>query len=149
MFRGRHDHAIDAKGRVSIPAGFRMEIQRRSENPPVLTMDKECLVLRPFDAWERFEQQLTDADPLRPDVQALTRFYMASAENAPIDSQGRILIPKHLRKHANLERDVTVAGVGPWIEIWDTSAFERVQQFTLQNLDPMRASVADRGKQFR
>jgi MraZ protein len=146
MFRGRHDHAIDKKGRLSIPAGFRVEIQRRSEKPPVLTTDQGCLVLRPYDVWEEFERHLLSADPLQPEAQSLKRFFLANSEDAPIDSQGRILIPKHLRGHAHLERDVTVAGVGTSIELWNTASFEQAQQYTLQNLDPMRASVAGRAK---
>ena len=35
MFRGRHNHTIDTKGRVSIPAGYRMELQKRSGQAPV------------------------------------------------------------------------------------------------------------------
>jgi DNA-binding transcriptional regulator/RsmH inhibitor MraZ len=48
--------------------------------------------------------------------------------------------------HAHLDRDVTVAGVGSSVELWSTAAFEQAQQYTLQNLDPMRASVAGRAK---
>jgi DNA-binding transcriptional regulator/RsmH inhibitor MraZ len=39
-----------------------------------------------------------------------------------------------------------VAGVGTSIELWNTASFEQAQQYTLQNLDPMRASVAGRAK---
>ncbi len=142
MFKGRHDHAIDKKGRLSIPAGFRVEIQRRSEKAPVITMDKRCLVLRPFDAWERFQDQLLANDQLQTEAQDLTRFFIANAEDAPIDSQGRILVPKHLRDHANLNREVTVAGVGDSIELWDTAAYDLAKQQTWQNLEAIRQRVA-------
>ena len=35
MFRGRFVHTIDAKNRMSLPAGFRQELQRRSDQPPI------------------------------------------------------------------------------------------------------------------
>ncbi len=146
MFRGRHDHTIDVKGRVSIPAGFRMEIQRRSEKPPVITNDKDCLALYPYEDWVAFEERLVKASQLQPEVQAVTRFFVSNAEDAPIDSQGRILIPKHLRNHASLERQVTVAGMGSRIEIWDTHALEQELARTYDRLDEYRVVVASLDK---
>ncbi len=124
MFRGRHDHTIDKKGRLSIPSGFRMEIQRRSEKPPVLTRETNHLLLFPYDEWMEFEDYMNQADPMDIPNQRRNRFYRVNATDAPIDSQGRILIPKHLRDGVNLERDVTVTGMGPKIEIWDTAALD-------------------------
>ena len=49
-FRGQYDHTLDNKGRISIPAGFRMEIQRLGrEKPPILTRGKEHLILYPAE----------------------------------------------------------------------------------------------------
>ena len=45
MFRGRHMHTIDAKGRVSLPAEFRMELQRRSDRAPFLANMPDFLAL--------------------------------------------------------------------------------------------------------
>ena len=44
---------------------------------------------------------------------------ISGAIEAPIDKQGRILVPQYLREHAHLEREVTIAGVGLTVEIWD------------------------------
>ena len=49
---------------------------------------------------------------------------VSGAVECPIDGQGRILIPPHLREHASLERDVTFAGVGARIEIWSKERYE-------------------------
>ncbi len=50
MFRGRFAHTIDAKGRVSIPASFRVELEQ-DERPPFLTNLPRCLALYPNDQW--------------------------------------------------------------------------------------------------
>jgi MraZ protein len=138
MFRGRHNHTLDSKGRLSIPAGFRMEIHRRSEMAPVLTLDKECLALYPQEDWNAFERELTETSRMKPEVQAIARLFMANAEDAPIDSQGRILIPKHLRDHAALTREVTVSGNGKRIEIWDTQRLADELRRTVERLDEYR-----------
>ena len=64
MFRGRHQHAIDAKGRLSIPTGYRMELQQRSDQAPILTADLQCLRLYPYADWCDIEKLI--ARSLRP-----------------------------------------------------------------------------------
>jgi MraZ protein len=125
MFRGRFVHTIDAKGRVSIPAGFRMELQRRSERPPILTNMLECLALYPNDDWAAYEARLVEVDPFRLEGHELQRFMISGAVECAPDAQGRILIPPYLREHAKLEREVTLAGVGARIEIWDKARFDQ------------------------
>ena len=41
-------HSIDSKNRMSLPAGFRQELQTRGSEPPVLTNAHQCLDLFPF-----------------------------------------------------------------------------------------------------
>ena len=41
-----------------------------------------------------------------------------------MDKQGRILIPGSLRAYANLEKEVTLVGVGSRVEIWNREAWE-------------------------
>jgi len=141
MFRGRHEHSIDTKGRMSIPSGFRMEIQRRSEKPPILTNYRDHLALHPADDWEKKEQDLLDMSDLRPDVQSYRRFIVSGAVECPIDNQGRILIPAYLREHAALKNKATVAGVLDRIEIWEPARFAENQQLTLHRLEDIQESV--------
>ena len=124
MFRGRFVHTVDSKGRVAIPASFRSELSRRSERAPILTNMLDCLALYPYDDWASFEERLVNVDPLMTEGQDMQRFMISGASDTPLDSQGRILIPPFLREHAKIEREVTLAGVGPRIEIWDKTRFD-------------------------
>jgi MraZ protein len=112
-------HTIDAKGRVSLPAEFRSELQRRSDRPPILTNMLDCLALYSRDAWDAYEDRLSSVDSFRLEGHELQRFMISGATECAPDSQGRILIPQYLREHAMLDKDVTIAGVGSRIEIWD------------------------------
>ena len=141
MFRGRHDHTIDKKGRLSIPAGFRTEILRRSEKPPILTNHKNYLALYPYEDWLVIERDLMTKSRLQPDVQAYTRFVISGAMECPIDSQGRILVPPSLRAHAKLKTKATIAGVLERIEIWDTKLFEADKLATMGRLEEIQLSV--------
>ncbi len=141
MFRGRHDHTIDKKGRLSIPSAFRAEIQRRSEKPPILTNYKNCLALYTYEDWEVIEAQLMSRSRLQPDVRAYTRFVVGGAMECPIDSQGRINVSPALREHAKLKSKVTLAGVLESVEIWDTKLFEADKLETLDRLEEIQRSV--------
>ncbi len=148
MFRGRYEHSMDAKGRLSIPSGFRVEIQRRSEKAPVLTNFGDHLALYPADVWEAKEQDLLSLSDLQTDVQDLQRYVIAEANDAPIDNQGRILIPALLRKDAELGSKVILAGVLNKIEIWAPERFEQKKQMTQMRLTSIQESVdARRRKQ--
>ena len=59
-----------------------------------------------------------------------------------IDRQGRILVPQHLREYAGLERDVTVAGVGHKIELWNSARFEANLVQTQARYEEMAMSLA-------
>jgi MraZ protein len=145
MFRGRNSHTIDKKGRVSIPAGFRVALQS-SENPPILTIDQKCLALYSHEDFADMENGV-GSDPgtaMQPELEEFLRVLVGNAIEAPIDRQGRILIPSHLREHANLQHKVVIAGVGRRIEIWDQAAYEYEQARTLQRFPEIKAAVAAR-----
>jgi MraZ protein len=125
MFRGRFLHTIDSKGRVSIPAGFRMELQRRSDRTPILSILPDCLALYAAEDWDSVENRITDVDPLRIEGHSIQRFLISSCVECPPDAQGRILIPPFLREHAKLDKDVTILGAGKRIEIWDRGRLDQ------------------------
>jgi MraZ protein len=142
MFRGRFVHTIDAKNRMSLPAGFRQELQRQSDHPPILTNAHECLDLFPYEDWLEFEERIVGIASVDPEVQAYARMVISGATPCPVDKQGRILVPTHLRDHAGLDREVTVAGVGPKIELWDKARFETNLTQTNARYPEMARSVA-------
>jgi MraZ protein len=125
MFRGRYVHTMDGKGRVSLPAEFRTELLRRSDRPAMLTNMLDCLALFARDDWETYEDRLAGVDAFRLEGHEMQRFMISGATECAPDSQGRILIPGYLREHAKLDKEVTIAGVGARIEIWDRARFDQ------------------------
>ena len=132
---------MDTKGRLSVPSGFRMELQRRSEKAPVLTNLGDHLALYPADVWEQKEHELLEFSEMQPDVQDFQRYVVADANDAPLDAQGRILVPALLRNEAELGSKVLLAGVLQKIEIWNPERFEEKKRLTLRRLDEIQKSV--------
>ena len=141
MFRGRHDHTIDAKGRLSIPRVFRGELVGAGESPPMLVNEKDHLALFSAETWGAEEQRLMEMTSLDPDAQRLRRFYATGSVPCPVDSQGRILVPGFLRDHAGLEKNVIVAGVLERIEIWSPSRYESGLAETVMGLEDIKRSL--------
>ena len=150
MFRGRFLHTMDTKGRVSIPSGFRVEIQRRSEKDPILTSQPAHLALFPADDWEKKEELLLGLSEFDADAQDLQRIMVGEASDCPLDSQGRILVPNLMRKEADLESKVLVIGVLNRIELWNPERYEEKKRMTAlrfdeinRNVDPKRRAPGD------
>lgn len=143
MFQGRFVHNIDTKGRVSIPVKFREIIAERYENKLILTNDfDKCIVAYPPDEWEMIIEKVK-ALPMKKEVKIFQRYFISAAMEGEIDRQGRILIPPTLRNHAGLNKEVCLAGLGNWIEIWDRKEWEKAMM--LEDKDRVREVLAELG----
>ncbi|MCS6797751.1 MAG: division/cell wall cluster transcriptional repressor MraZ [Myxococcota bacterium] len=134
MFRGRYEHAIDGKGRTSLPARFREVLAAAGEERLVLTTGLDaCVVAYPMSEWRAFEERLAALPQFDPSVVALRRIYVSAAVECEVDRLGRLLVPATLRAHAGLERDVLWAGMGRHCELWAKERFEELRRATLED----------------
>jgi MraZ protein len=141
MFRGRHEHTIDAKGRTSVPARYRDALDAAGERRIVVTSSLDpCLVAYSPAQWNAFEERLGKLPQFDRAVQKLKRIYVSGAVECEIDEVGRILIPPALRDHASLKKDVLWAGSGHYAELWDRGIWH--QHF--ETTDEERRSIAAR-----
>lgn len=121
-----------------------MELQRRSDQAPVLTADENCLRLHPYDDWCDLEEKIVAQAEVDPNARDFVRFTISGAVEAPIDKQGRILVPGYLREYASLVKDVTIAGVGRTCEIWDTARLQTNLNQTQANYRPIASEMAEK-----
>lgn len=144
MLRGRYEHAVDEKGRTSVPARFRDAMTATGDSHLVLTTGLDaCLVAYPMREWLAFEDRLAKLPQFDASVAMLRRIYVSSAVECELDRHGRILVPANLRKHAGLERDALWAGMGKHAEIWSQERFDALRDGALA--DPAaRESIANR-----
>lgn len=132
MFRGRYEHAIDAKGRTSLPSRFREVLAAGGESKLVLTTGLEsCLAAYPMSEWQAFEERLSQLPQFDPSVAMLRRIYVSGAVECDLDKVGRIVIPANLRAHAELDREALWAGMGRHIELWSKERFETMRDEAL------------------
>jgi MraZ protein len=123
MLLGSHDHTIDDKNRLTLPAKYREAFK----DGVVVTRGLDgCLYAYRRPDWDRLvESRLATLDPLSPEGRRLHRFFFSGASESELDKQGRVMIPAQLIEHAKLGREVVVAGVNDRLEIWDRAAWRK------------------------
>ncbi|GAC1377880.1 MAG: division/cell wall cluster transcriptional repressor MraZ [Ktedonobacteraceae bacterium] len=124
MFLGEYEHTIDAKGRMAVPAKFR---QQMKEGAVVSKGMGTCLSVYTMQRWEEKSTELA-SDKASDELRDFERRIYPSASEIELDGQGRMIIPAKLRTYANLDNEVTVAGVRDHFEIWDRSTWQAYQE---------------------
>ncbi len=127
MFFGTFNHAIDAKGRTSLPARFREALAAAGEAKLVLTQFPHWRAVQalPHSVWKELERKVLEASPLDPRAQRnILRFY-STAHEVDLDVHGRVLVPPALRESAGLAKDVVWVGMGSTIHLFDRAIYER------------------------
>jgi MraZ protein len=131
VFNGRYDHAIDNKGRVSIPARFREVLQEKGLDRLYITnfiVDNErCLQLYLPSDWERLVGRIKEKASFNRNAQLFQIFYIGGAHEVEVDRQGRILIPNKLREFAHLEKEVAFSAMTDHFQLWNKGTLDRVR----------------------
>ncbi|MEK7121979.1 MAG: division/cell wall cluster transcriptional repressor MraZ [Patescibacteria group bacterium] len=142
MLIGEFLHTIDAKKRVSLPAKFRKEIGKGA----VITrgLDK-CLFVYPVSEWKNFAEQLSALPMGQKDKRDFARIFLAGASEVESDKLGRILIPDHLKKYAELEEKAVICGMYKRLEIWNEKRWEKYREETEKQADVLAEKLGEMG----
>ncbi len=121
MLLGEHEHTIDDKNRLTLPAKFR---QAFADGIVVTRGLDGCLYGYTRGDWDRLvESRLAVLDPLSREGRLMMRHFFSAAAEAELDKQGRVMLPAPLLESAGLGKEVTVAGVYDHLEIWSRGAW--------------------------
>ena len=120
-FVGRYEHSLDTKGRVILPAKFRVDFERGG----YLSQNREgCLALWTPGEFDRQLQAMQQQAGEGRATRNRARLWAAASHEVEIDRQGRMAIPAHLREFAGLEGDVLVHGAIDRVELWSPAVWE-------------------------
>jgi MraZ protein len=126
VFYGTFQHAIDAKGRTSLPARFREVLASAGEPKVFLIQAPGMKALRalPLSQWKRLEEKVLQMSPFDLKAQRNILRFVSTAQEVDLDVHGRILVPPALRSFAGLQKDVVWSGMGRDMCLWDKAAYE-------------------------
>ena len=140
MLLGTHEHTLDDKNRLTLPARFREAFA----GGVFLTRGFDrCVSVYTSEAWDQFVSvRLADLDPFSQEGRQMSRFHYAGASGAELDRQGRIVLPPALLDHAALSRDVIVAGLRDHLEIWDRGSWQTQMEEVERNAERVAQRLA-------
>ncbi|MBA7595296.1 Transcriptional regulator MraZ [subsurface metagenome] len=129
-FRGQFRYAVDHKGRLAVPAAFRHALQAANQRTLVLTKGYDGEIeAHPLEEWERFEEGTLLAIPrYKRETRRFMRRRASAATEVEMDSQGRIMLPRHLAEYAQIEGEAVITGAISHFEIWNPSVFEKFEE---------------------
>jgi MraZ protein len=129
LFQGSALNAVDAKGRVSIPAFLRSVIERRGQSRTVVLAKHENFAcLSAYDpAYAALKhaklERLLEKEETNPDAelqhQRRNLMAFAASEEVPYDSSGRILMPPMMRMKGKIGELALFLGTGETFQIWN------------------------------
>jgi len=129
FFQGSALNAVDAKGRLSVPAFVRSVIERRSdaraivvgahEIAPCLTAYGRGYARNLYLDMERRRLADEEKGGAIEDHYARARRLFGMTEDVPYDPSGRIILPTMMRRKGRVEDLALFVGVGGTVEIWN------------------------------
>ncbi|OGE79913.1 MAG: cell division/cell wall cluster transcriptional repressor MraZ [Candidatus Doudnabacteria bacterium RIFCSPHIGHO2_01_FULL_45_18] len=142
MFIGEYTISMDAKGRIAVPAKFRLKLNASA----VVTRGlDQSLFLYPKQEWELLAAKLSALPLSKASSRAFARLMLAGAFEVDIDRQGRMIIPDYLRKFASLTKKVVAAGLYNRIEIWDEQAWQNYKSNTERESSSIAEGLGELG----
>lgn len=141
MLIGEYRHTLDAKNRLSLPAKFRKELG----SSVIVTRGLDhCLFVYTKAAWKTEAKKFAEHSTGAASGRAIARLMLAGANEADVDSAGRILVPDYLKSYAGLSGKCVVAGVSDRVELWDEAAWETYTKNIERDADSFAEALGSR-----
>jgi MraZ protein len=141
LFTGEYRHAIDAKGRVAVPARFRAEL---AAGAFVSRWIDSCLAIFPRPEWDKFASRVAELPFSDAGARVFSRFVFSGAFEFVLDAQGRLVLPPALREFAGLSDEVVVVGSREHIELWEPAKWAAYSE-SMNDADALAARISDLG----
>ena len=114
---GQYKHALDAKGRLFVPAKLKDEL---GEAFYIAKAPDACLTVYPEAEWQRV---LEHCNELPASKARAMRFFVANVTKCEPDKQGRFLLPESFRRYAGIEQEAIFLGQAGRAEIWSAERY--------------------------
>ncbi len=125
MFTGEYRHTVDDKGRIAVPAKFRVQL---GAGAVVSRWLDACLAIHTEGGWEALAAKVAALPITDQSARRFQRLIFAGAAEVELDRQGRILLPAYLREHIDLGNEAVVVGSRDHAEIWVPSTWATYAQ---------------------
>lgn len=120
MFSGMSNHAVDAKGRIVLPAKFREELG--SSFYIARGFGNACIQAMSAEEFGKLSAKIMELPADK--AMALQYAFTATAVEVSPNASGRVMLPQALREYAEIDGNALVIGMNNRIEIWCPQRFD-------------------------
>ncbi len=133
MFLSTSHNKIDKKGRVSVPAPYRNQLEIEGGSLILFkSLQFKCLEGTSIKRMKQYVDAIDELDAMSNEASIL-RMMMADSFDMRYDSEGRIVIPETLISYAILGKTAVFMGIGRSFLIWSESEYQNQYKNT-QNI---------------
>ncbi len=130
FFTGVHVNRIDRKGRVSVPAPFRNTLSRQAFHGIVVypaTNGAPAFDGCGIDLLEGLSARFASTNPFDAAYDNARMAIFSQVEQLAFDGQGRVMLPKRILQHTQIDDHVAFAGLGDKFQIWEPERLKAAQ----------------------
>jgi len=124
IFLSRYLNNIDKKGRTSVPAPYRSVTIPCHDFSGIVaypSIKHRCIEACGMERLEELSRIIQNLDPYSEERDAFETIILGQSMQLSFDSEGRVVLPKHLMEYANLGDQASFIGKGLVFEIWNPS----------------------------
>ncbi|MFZ4716423.1 MAG: division/cell wall cluster transcriptional repressor MraZ [Chthoniobacterales bacterium] len=123
-YAGTFERSMDAKNRVTIPAGWLNGGPDEFHAIPGPSGD--CLIMMPPSEFDSIESRIEQSGAPAPERRKAIRQFYGRARAVSADSNGRILLPDEQCEAVKLKGEVVLVGGRSRFEIWNAKRWAAV-----------------------
>lgn len=105
------------------------------------SMTANCLELYPMSEWKLEMEKINEKNRHDDEVIDFIRKFTAGLRPVEVDATGRLLISKSLVSEVGITKEVTLATLVGYIEIWDRDAYESAIKTTPEEAKALSKKV--------
>lgn len=138
MFIGQYKYNLDSKGRIVIPTDYRNQL---GGHIVVNKGIENCITVYSKSEFDKQAEKLASLNFTQKTNRSFNRYFLSSAFNKEIDTQGRVNLDECLIKHAGITKECVIVGAGNVIEIWSLESWNKVEEERNENLESISEDI--------
>lgn len=126
FFTSEYECKLDTKGRLVLPAKIKNNLPEVSTAELIIRKGFEPnLILYPMVEYKKIHHKISSLSEFDPEQRKLKRTFFRSIAQVELDSANRILVPKQMLAHAQIDKEALLIGTGNYIEMWNPEVFDK------------------------
>ena len=93
------------------------------------------------DRIEKLSDVIDNLNPFEEKRDYFATSILSESINLQFDSEGRVLFPEKLLKHAKIQKNILFVGLGKTFQIWEPKLFDKFKNFAKKNAFKNRSKL--------